>query len=671
MNDKESSKIKLSAAKKAQVEKYKCLTLPIKQLTHEFSLCEEILESMEHILYKFQENIAKVNLEIETLQQRSNDMKIELSNRNDTELQLSRVLKNLVVLPDMLLLICDGEIDEIFVNNIDLFKNKLTYIQKYEKTKDFKAISELKPVFDLLRLKASSRIRNYLLDNIKEIRKLDLDINYFHNTCLIKYKTLNHFLIEKHPEAAIEVCDNYINTTRQYYYDNFLYYKNGLVQAITGVVDKEIKFGSSNDNKISSLFWSTKAVSNSGINNFFNSTGVNVENNYFSLGNRNNIIFDLDKNHIFLKNIQDSQQKIYMEEIFYNFNLALVENSICEYDFVEKFFVTTSHSAKKTNDGSSVEREMINTIFGHILEPVLDLGIDLAKKIIATSFDAIGILLCIRSIPNLVLIRQNRQIQALDTYFNSLNISLWPRFQHLIDLHSNRLLKLSDLSFKNYKFDSYPHQVTRQYAEFISAILRLNCKFDSPALITGLARLRTSMQKFLKNYSTMGTDSQLELLFLVNNYDQILFILKDNTVNPEESEYRYWQNRMNEAVYGICEEFMNVHFGYIKQYMMKVGAHSIQQSISKDEAIQVVVQFNMEWRKEILNINTSVVPKFSNFITGTAIVHDLLKQLIIVYTKFITHYEENFRASLQGSDTIEPVGVHNVMLEIKKYRPVF
>lgn len=74
--------------------------------------------------------------------------------------------------------------------------------------------------------------------------------------------------------------------------------------------------------------------------------------------------------------------------------------------------------------------------------------------------------------------------------------------------------------------------------------------------------------------------------------------------------------------------------------------------------------FVQTWRQSLKAINASVIQYFSNFKNGTTVLHAVLGQLIMYYTKFLDILEkQNLR--------IQTVGVQTVMVEIKKFRSTF
>ncbi|KAJ2362182.1 Vacuolar protein sorting-associated protein 52, partial [Coemansia sp. RSA 2611] len=93
--------------------------------------------------------------------------------------------------------------------------------------------------------------------------------------------------------------------------------------------------------------------------------------------------------------------------------------------------------------------------------------------------------------------------------------------------------------------------------------------------------------------------------------------------------------------------------------------------ISADGLAQVASTFNAEWRSQIAAINSSIIQSFSNFRTGTEILHAVLGQLIIYYTRFHSLFDKRAARRAAATAACQPVGVQNVMVEIKKYRNNF
>lgn len=103
--------------------------------------------------------------------------------------------------------------------------------------------------------------------------------------------------------------------------------------------------------------------------------------------------------------------------------------------------------------------------------------------------------------------------------------------------------------------------------------------------------------------------------------------------------------------------------------------------------------FSNTWRQSLLSINTSVIQHFSSFKNGTLVLHQVLGQLIVYYTRFHSLLDEKLQelggASVgqagggggNGQNTAvatstrgwshQPVGIQTVMVEVKKFRSNF
>ncbi|KAE8784133.1 vacuolar protein sorting-associated protein 52 A [Hordeum vulgare] len=83
------------------------------------------------------------------------------------------------------------------------------------------------------------------------------------------------------------------------------------------------------------------------------------------------------------------------------------------------------------------------------------------------------------------LIMFKRRIPCLDSYLDKVNMSLWPRFKMVFDLH---LSSLRNANIKTlWEDDVHPHYVTRRYAEFIASLVHLNVEYgDGQSLLCTL-----------------------------------------------------------------------------------------------------------------------------------------------------------------------------------------
>lgn len=128
--------------------------------------------------------------------------------------------------------------------------------------------------------------------------------------------------------------------------------------------------------------------------------------------------------------------------------MTLIDNASSEYLFINEFF---SRESKSTTD-------TVKFVFQSIFDPTEKVGIQFTKAYVENSYDAVGLLLCIRINTQLALELQRRRVPALEGYTNATNMLLWPRFQHVMSLHMDSLKKM--FHSKSLAKDIHPHYVS-------------------------------------------------------------------------------------------------------------------------------------------------------------------------------------------------------------------
>jgi hypothetical protein len=86
----------------------------------------------------------------------------------------------------------------------------------------------------------------------------------------------------------------------------------------------------------------------------------------------------------------------------------------------------------------------------------------------------------------LQLVMSRRRVPCLDSYFDKVNLLVWPRFKAIFDMH------LASVKTANvralWEDDVHAHYVTRRYAEFASAMVQLNTEGGDQQVSTPLNR---------------------------------------------------------------------------------------------------------------------------------------------------------------------------------------
>jgi hypothetical protein len=214
----------------------------------------------------------------------------------------------------------------------------------------------------------------------------------------------------------------------------------------------------------------------------------------------------------------------YLEVPFRNFNLALVDNASAEYSFLAAFFSPPLSLAK------------VSRHFNYIFEPTFALGQAVTKSLVSETYDALGLLLCVRLNQHFAFELQRRKIPAVDGYVNATNMLLWPRLQVVINHHwesvrhfANNLPLRPTSKSEIAKLSAAPHVITQRFGQLLQGVLALSAEAgDDEPVVTSIGRLRAEFELFLERYGQVfGPDKRKRDRFMYNNYSLVLTIISD------------------------------------------------------------------------------------------------------------------------------------------------
>ncbi|OZJ04550.1 hypothetical protein BZG36_02697 [Bifiguratus adelaidae] len=617
-------------------------------LDSEIKSCDAILENMEDLLNAFQSDLGTISSEIQTLQERSSHMNIKLKNRKVVNDQLQRVLDGVVLAPYMIRKISDAEVDEVWLQYLLAVNRQMAFVHA-NRHKKVKAIKDIMPEMERLKFRAITTIRDYFIGKIRSLRVPNANVQIVQQSAFLKYKELYAFVASKYPPVAEEIQTAYMFTMRWYFSSHFERYAKGLGKLQTVVADKADLLGSEETLRKPGIFSTAK-------------TRLKDKANVFALGDRIDILRQTDAGVIL-------PHRYSYEQLFRSFNLTLIDNASSEYLFLYEFFA--KRDEKSTAD-------LAKDIFQEIFASTEKLGYQLLKQYVDNTLDAIGILLCIRINTTLAMELQRRRVPTLENYTNSLNMLLWPRFTHIIDLNVESMRKLAQskqiLQGSN---EIHAHSITRRYAEFLASIFTLNEDHDDQILNNSVNRLRTEFDQLLSKMSKEIAGDKNRLVFLINNYDLIISVLSEIRIRATESELDHLRKTLANYTSQYAEEELKPPFGSMIAFLKEAEARNDDDVLDFDtsEMDDITKDFNATWRQKISNINISIIQNFSNFKNGTTVLHATLGQLAMYYTRYNVLYEkkvtEERRMNRNMPFKVHPVGVQAVMVEIKKFRSNF
>ncbi|KAL0095828.1 Sac2 family-domain-containing protein [Phycomyces blakesleeanus] len=604
-------------------------------LHFEIESCDGVLGRMEELMNAFQSDLGNISGEIKNLQEQSSFMSVKLKNRKAVETRLGRALKGMVIPPYVIKKITEGEIDEMWLSYL-LGINKQMRFVKANQHRPIKALRDVGPELEKLRLKASASIRDFFVSRIHSLCVPNTNIQIMQQSVFLKYKGLHMFVLERHHDAAAEIQQTYVNSLRWYFHNHFERYSKGLLKLQTVVTDKTDLIGVEENARKGGLFGGGKQA-------FKDKTNV------FALGDRIDVLRLQDPGVILVHVAEDKEQKYQFEQLFRSFNLTLIDNASSEYLFIYEFFSRDPAAAA----------DIAKNIFQQIYEPTERVGKAFSKACIDNSYDAVGILLCIRINTQLALELQRRRVPALEGYTNSINMLLWPRFQHVMTLHIDSMKKMANnKSVLSAVKEIHPHYITRRYAEFSTSLLVLNDGYDDAILTNSVQRLRNELEGLLARMSNEFPEVARKIVFLINNYDLIVSVFQEANNRAVEAELDHVKQILSLQIGAFVDEQLKPYFGALIDCVKRVEK-------MKSELDRIAYQFSQTWRSSLTGINASVIQYFSNFKNGTTVLHAVLGQLIVYYTQFLDILEQ------RGVSKVQPVGIQTVMVEIKKFRSSF
>ena len=203
----------------------------------------------------------------------------------------------------------------------------------------------------------------------------------------------------------------------------------------------------------------------------------------FSLGHRITILRNRTAPILPAAAAESDPAARFMEYPFRHLLAALMENVAAEYTFLTDFF---SHKKLST----------VSSLFTSVFEPTYKLAESHISTLVSPAHDAIGLLLCIRLTQYAQLEMQRRRIPVADSYLNSINMLLWPRFQLVMSAHCESLRKCG---VKQLGKSTAPVAVTQRFASLLHALLVVSREAGEDEPVgASLGRLRGEWEGCMK-----------------------------------------------------------------------------------------------------------------------------------------------------------------------------
>ncbi|GFT75160.1 vacuolar protein sorting-associated protein 52 homolog [Nephila pilipes] len=638
----------LKEVENASIQDYIQESQNIASLHNQITACDEILERMEQMLKLFQSDLGSISNEILTLQQQSVSMNIRLKNRQAIRGELSQFVDDMIVQESLIQHILESSVtDKEFLEDLQILDHKIAFV-KEQSFKDAKCCQDVKDVLEKLKIKAISKIREYLFQKIYTFRKPMTNYQVPQNA-LLKFKFFYQFLMTHERDIAREVREEYLDTMSKILFSYFKMYTSRLMKLqFEEVADRDDLMGVEDTAKRNIL--KIKFLKNS-ISNLNRST-------VFTVGNRGNVLTtELESQIIVPHSAQKNETKYTFESLFRSQQYALVDNACREYLFITEFFMVSGRSALE--------------LFSSVMGKTLAMFLKNTDQYVQDCYDSIALFLSIHIIHRYQVLMHKRDVPALDKYWENLLQTFWPRFEYILQLNIESIRDCDPQKFTN--IDKRPHYITRRYAEFSAAIVGINENFPSERVARLLAALQVEVENFILRMAAEFPDHKDQLIFQINNYDMMLNVLLERT-KEDSRESESFKDLLNARILEYVEEILSPYFGgmmtFVKDCEKYLERGQMDNLKLESAKVQILVKsFNSGWKKAMDEINADIMTTFTNFKNGTNILQTALTQLIQYYHRFQKVLSQHPFKNLPVRS--ELLNIHHLMVEAKKFKTNF
>ncbi|KAK9509965.1 hypothetical protein O3M35_004846 [Rhynocoris fuscipes] len=623
----------LKDAENKSIQDYIKESQNIVSLHNQIAACDNILERMESMLLSFQSDLGSISSEIVYLQRKSIIMSQQLHNRQAVRGQLSQFIDDMVVPESLINGIMDIPVtDKEFLNQLSTLNHKISFV-KEQSFKEVKCCQDVREILEKLKVKAVSKIRSYLLEQISKFRKPMANYQVPQNA-MLKYKLFFEFVSSNERAVAQEIYAEYVDTMSKIYYSYFKSYSS-LLSKLTyeNAATKDDLMG----------------VEETGSRGLFNKGSLKQKNTVFTIGSRADVLTILLEAPIIIPHsAQKNENRYPYEALFRSEQYALVDNACREYLFICEFFMVKDSAAMD--------------LFSAIMGKTLYLLVKNLEAYVNTSYDTISLFLCIQLVLRYQMLCHKRAVPALDSYWDTLQDILCPRFSYVFRLN---IQSIKDCDATKFGKEMKPHYIARRYAEFSGAIVSISESYPNELVSRLLAQLLEEVQLFMLRMAAIFPLRSHQLVFLINNYDMILGILMERT-RENCKEVETIRELLSQCSTEYVEEVLSPHFGGIIQFVKEFESYLDKPDQLKkieSKALSLVQSFSNTWKQSLDLLNKEILSSYPSLVTGSSLLQLALAHFLQYYERFHKLLTPTVRAQL--------VNIHHIKVEIKKYKTNF
>lgn len=490
--------------------------------------------------------------ELRLIRKKSAELKT-VSHYNSKKLaHISPLVNDLLISTRVVNDIISGKITIEWIDNISYIKDKQAIYNKYNNNnnkedatmttdlpKDFENMFK---VLDILKTIIIERSKKFIIHKLRVLRSAKPVPSQKVQRQLLQLSEMFKFIIENNYSLALEIRQAYIYTMKWYYKEYFGRYIRSLTILQFNYINNQYSLGNvvvlnSDNSNTSSLFTNYLPTTITA------TVTTPMIKEYFNISKRLSILYQED-NTVMVSQIAETNhnKNNFIELGFKNLNLAILDNSTVEFNFLTKFFQISN------ND------EEIKGILEQIFQPTLAHAIEYFETILLNTyvFDIFGVLISVRITKQLQFESQKRNLFLMENFLNDQLMLLWPKFQQLVDWQSKSINELSvnSLTLKKPESLTSVHELTIALSIFLKSLLLLsvyqnNEDARSEPLYNSIIRIRNDFESFMTKISKMTNNPEkflsINYLYIYNALQQQSLAMSDPT---EENDKTLNQNDM-------------------------------------------------------------------------------------------------------------------------------
>ncbi|KAB1261261.1 Vacuolar protein sorting-associated protein 52-like protein [Camelus dromedarius] len=604
----------------------------IASLHNQITACDAVLERMEQMLGAFQSDLSSISSEIRTLQEQSGAMNIRLRNRQAVRGKLGELVDGLVVPSALVTAILEAPVTEPrFLEQLQELDAKAAAVREQE-ARGTAACADVRGVLDRLRVKAVTKIREFILQKIYSFRK-PMTNYQIPQTALLKYRFFYQFLLGNERATAKEIRDEYVETLSKIYLSYYRSYLGRLMKVqYEEVAEKDDLMGVEDTAKKDILELRSPHAR------------PGDRNTIFTLGTRGSVISptELEAPILVPHTAQRGEQRYPFEALFRSQHYALLDNSCREYLFICEFFVVSGPAA--------------HDLFHSVMGRTLNMTLKHLESYLADCYDAIAVFLCIHIVLRFRNIAAKRDVPALDRYWEQVLALLWPRFELILEMNVQSVRSTDPQRLGG--LDTRPHYITRRYAEFSSALVSINQTIPNERTMQLLGQLQVEVENFVLRVAAEFSSRKEQL----------------ERAADDSKEVESFQQLLNARTQEFIEELLSPPFGGLVAFVKEAEAlieRGQAERLRGEEArvTQLIRGFGSSWKSSVESLSQDVMRSFTNFRNGTSIIQGALTQLIQLYHRFHRVLSQPQLRALPAR--AELINIHHLMVELKKHKPNF